>query len=58
MFTKAINEDYKIEKTLIQDLLDTLEAGSLCAHGGGIPLPINNILHYFKDELSPFIKEN
>ncbi len=56
MFTKAINEDYKIEKTLIQDLLDTLEAGSLCAHGGGIPLPINNILHYFKDELSPFIK--
>ena len=58
MFTKAINEDYKIEKTLIEDLLDTLEAGSLCAHGGGIPLPIKNILHYFKEELNPFIKDN
>jgi NADH:ubiquinone oxidoreductase subunit F (NADH-binding)/NADH:ubiquinone oxidoreductase subunit E len=58
MFSKAINEDYKIEKSLIQDLLETLEVGSLCAHGGGIPLPIKNILHYFKDELSPYIKED
>jgi len=57
MFTKAINEDYKIEHSLIQDLLDTLEAGSLCAHGGGIPLPINNILHYFEDELAQYIKK-
>lgn len=57
MFSKAINEDYKIEKSLIQDLLDTLQAGSLCAHGGGIPLPVKNILHYFKEELSPYIKE-
>ena len=55
LFTKAINEDYKINITLLQDLLNTLEIGSLCAHGGGIPLPINNILTYFKEELNPYL---
>lgn len=56
MFTKAINEDYKIDRTLLNDLLDTLEAGSLCAHGGGIPLPVKNALQYFDDELSQYLK--
>jgi NADH:ubiquinone oxidoreductase subunit F (NADH-binding) len=31
--------------------LTTLEQGSLCAHGGGIPLPVRNALQYFDDEL-------
>lgn len=56
MFTKAIAGEYKIERELVNDLLDTLQAGSLCAHGGGIPLPIKNILHYFKEELEPFMQ--
>ncbi len=33
---KALNSDYKIDRTLFNDLLTTLEEGSLCAHGGGI----------------------
>ncbi len=51
---KAITSDYKIDKQLFNDLLSTLEKGSLCAHGGGIPLPIRNALHYFNEELKPY----
>jgi NADH-quinone oxidoreductase subunit F len=56
MFTKAIAGEYKIERELVTDLLDTLQSGSLCAHGGGIPLPIKNIFHYFKEELDPYMQ--
>lgn len=55
MFSKAINEDYKIDRNLLNDLLDTLQQGSLCAHGGGIPLPVKNALQYFESELSPYL---
>ena len=54
--TKAINEDYKIKTRLFTDLLTTLEKGSLCAHGGGIPLPIRNCMHYFNDELESYFE--
>ena len=52
--TKALTTDYKIDKTLFVDLLTTLEQGSLCAHGGGIPLPVRNALQYFEDELRQY----
>lgn len=52
--TKALESDYKIDRQLFNDLLLTLEEGSLCAHGGGIPLPVRNALHYFDDELKAF----
>jgi len=55
MFTKAINEGYKIDRTLLDDLLETLQQGSLCAHGGGIPLPVKNALQYFDGELSEYL---
>lgn len=48
---KAITSDYKIDRKLFDDLLNTLEKTSLCAHGGGIPLPVKNALTYFEDEL-------
>ena len=48
---KALTSDYKIDKKLFTDLLTTLEQGSLCAHGGGIPLPVRNAFQYFDDEL-------
>ena len=51
---KALNSEYKIDRKLFSDLLTTLEQGSLCAHGGGIPLPIKNTMEYFKDELTPY----
>ena len=52
--TKAINSEYKIDRVLFNDLLTTLEQGSLCAHGGGIPLPMRNALEHFEAELSPY----
>ena len=51
---KALTTKYKIDKKLFTDLLTTLEKGSLCAHGGGIPLPVRNALMYFDDELKPY----
>ena len=55
LFDNAINKGVKIDRTLLNDLLDTLQQGSLCAHGGGIPLPIKNAMMYFSDELQDFI---
>lgn len=52
MLKKANSSDYKISEELFNDLLSTLTQGSLCAHGGGIPLPAYNALEYFKEELS------
>lgn len=51
---KALNDGYQIDKKLFNDLLTTLQTGSLCAHGGGIPLPIKNILQYFEDEVQTY----
>jgi len=34
-----------------------MELGSLCALGGGVPLPVRNILQYFSDEISPFVMQ-
>lgn len=54
MLAKAQHEDYKIDRTLFDDLLHTLQIGSLCAHGGGIPLPVRNALEYFEEELKGY----
>jgi NADH-quinone oxidoreductase subunit F len=47
---------YKIDRTLLNDLLDTMQLTSLCALGGGVPLPIQNALQYFEDELRPYLR--
>lgn len=54
MLQKAQQSNYKIDRQLFDDLLETLEIGSLCALGGGIPLPVKNALHYFDDELKDY----
>ena len=54
MAQKAMEGSYEIDRNLFEDLLTTLEEGSLCAHGGGIPLPIRNILEYFKPEIDVY----
>ncbi len=54
MVKKAGNSDYKIDRKLFDDLLETLEIGSLCALGGGVPLPIKNALTYFDAELKEY----
>lgn len=56
MLEKASAGEYQIDKELMNDLLETLETGSLCALGGGLPLPIKNALQYFDSELSPYFK--
>jgi len=54
MLQKAQKENYKINRQLFDDLLETLEIGSLCALGGGVPLPVKNALLYFEDELKEY----
>ncbi|MFA5299645.1 MAG: NADH-ubiquinone oxidoreductase-F iron-sulfur binding region domain-containing protein [Lutibacter sp.] len=56
MLQKAQHENYKIDRELFDDLLETLEIGSLCALGGGIPLPVKNALQYFGGELKQYFK--
>ncbi|PLY12719.1 MAG: formate dehydrogenase [Sedimenticola sp.] len=43
-----------LDGALFEELLDILETGSLCALGGGIPLPMRNALTHFREELSPY----
>ncbi|HQV50860.1 MAG: formate dehydrogenase [Flavobacteriales bacterium] len=45
-----------INRALFNDLLETMEIGSLCALGGGLPLGIKNALQYFDDELKAYFK--
>ena len=54
LLQKAQREDYKIDRELFTDLLSTLKTGSLCALGGGIPLPVYNALEYFDEELAGY----
>ncbi|APD07858.1 NADH:ubiquinone reductase (H(+)-translocating) [Flavobacteriaceae bacterium UJ101] len=56
LLQKAQKEDYKIDRQLFEDLLETLEIGSLCALGGGIPLPVKNALQYFDSELNQYFQ--
>ena len=46
---------FKIDRSLLDDLLDTMEQTSLCALGGGVPLPIKNALQHFEEELRPYL---
>ena len=55
MVQDAIDGKQLLNRELLDDLLETMQLGSLCALGGGVPLPIQNILQYFSDELKPFI---
>ena len=57
MLEKASTSSYRIDTDLFEDLLHTLVEGSLCAHGGGIPLPVKNALQYFEEELEPYFSK-
>ena len=58
MLKKAQETEYRIDRTLFDDLVETLEIGSLCALGGGLPLPVKNALQYFDKELSVYFKKS
>jgi NADH:ubiquinone oxidoreductase subunit F (NADH-binding)/NADH:ubiquinone oxidoreductase subunit E len=40
-----------VDRARLEVLLETLELGSLCAHGSGMPAPIHSLLTHFPDEL-------
>jgi NADH-quinone oxidoreductase subunit F len=50
------DNSFKIDRELMGDLLDTMELTSLCALGGGVPLPVRNALEHFHGELAPYFK--
>ncbi len=56
LLQKAQKESYKIDPQLFKDLIETLETGSLCALGGGVPLPLKNALFYFDEELKVYFQ--
>ena len=43
--------DAPVDRVKLEALLETLELGSLCAHGGGMPAPIRSLLAHFPGEL-------
>ena len=57
MFTRAQSGE-PINLELLNDLLETMELGSLCALGGGLPLGVKNALQYFKEELTPHLSSS
>jgi NADH:ubiquinone oxidoreductase subunit F (NADH-binding) len=40
-----------VERARLEELLEALEVGSLCAHGGGMPAPIRSLLAHVPAEL-------
>lgn len=43
-----------IDRALFNDLIETMEIGSLCALGGGLPLGVKNAMSFFDDELKGY----
>jgi NADH:ubiquinone oxidoreductase subunit F (NADH-binding) len=43
--------DEPVERERLEQLLEALELGSLCAHGSGMPAPIRSLLAHFPQEL-------
>ena len=44
-------EQRAVDRVRLEELLEALELGSLCAHGSGMPAPIRSLLAHFPDEL-------
>jgi len=57
MLESALEKDQKFSEELINDLLETMEVGSLCALGGGLPLAIKNLLEHCTDEFKPLMEK-
>lgn len=56
MIQKARDGVVKMDRQLMDDLLEAMEDGSLCALGGGLPLGVKNALQYFEEELKTYFK--
>lgn len=48
---ELVEADGPVERAKLEELLETLEVASLCAHGSGMPAPIRSLIAHFPDEL-------
>lgn len=48
---EEFSADAPVDRARLEDLLEALELGSLCAHGGGMPAPLRSLLTHFPEEL-------
>ena len=48
---ELVEADGPVDTLLLEELLETLEVASLCAHGSGMPAPIRTLIEHFPDEL-------
>jgi NADH:ubiquinone oxidoreductase subunit F (NADH-binding)/NADH:ubiquinone oxidoreductase subunit E len=48
---EMFSNETPVDRDSLEALLETLELGSLCAHGGGMPAPIRSLLAHFPEEL-------
>jgi NADH:ubiquinone oxidoreductase subunit F (NADH-binding)/NADH:ubiquinone oxidoreductase subunit E len=48
---EMVEREGPVDKGDLEALLETLELGSLCAHGGGMPAPIRSLIAHWPDEL-------
>jgi formate dehydrogenase iron-sulfur subunit len=48
---ELVEAEASVDRNLLEELLETLEVASLCAHGSGMPAPIRSLLAHFPDEL-------
>ena len=49
---REVEDDVK----LLTELCETMKLGSLCAHGGAIPIPIASLMVHFEDEMLRGVK--
>jgi NADH-quinone oxidoreductase subunit F len=48
---QAFSSEEPVDRARLEELLEALELGSLCAHGSGMPAPLRSLLKHFPDEL-------
>lgn len=48
---ELVSADGPVERRKLEELLETLEVASLCAHGSGMPAPIRSLIAHFPEEL-------
>jgi len=58
LLSDASEKGRKINRQLFDDLLEAMQLGSLCALGGGLPLPVKNAMQYFSGEMEGYFTNN
>ena len=48
---ELVEADAPVDRGRLEELLETLEVASLCAHGGGMPAPIRSLIRHWPAEL-------